>query len=84
MHPPTTTQFGTAIKVLQMLEARIHTCAEHAAMHSAESTVSPREARRISCNALEQTTRIEDVIAQLEQWRTEVSQEGRPCVSHHG
>jgi len=81
MHPPTTTQLGTAIEVLQMLEARIQSRAEHAAMHSTDSPVSPRESRRVECNALEQTTRIEGVIAQLEQWRTEVSQEGGQGVS---
>lgn len=84
MHQPTTTQLSTAIKVLRMLEAPIHTRAEHAVMQLAESPVGMHQAGRIGCNAIEQTARIEGVVAQLEEWRTEISQEGRPCVSHHG
>lgn len=64
-----------------MLEARIQTRTEHAAIQFAESSVSPREAGRMGCNAIEQTTRIEGVIIQLDEWRTEISREGRPYVS---
>lgn len=83
MHQPTSTQLCTAIEVLRMLEARIHTRAEHAAMLCAESSVNQRDAGRIGCNAIEQTTRIEGVIMQLDEWRTEVSLEGRPYVFDH-
>lgn len=75
MPPPTTTQLCAAIDVLRMLEARIQTRAEHAAIQFAESPVSPREAGRMGCDAIEQITRIEGVIMQLDEWRTEVSQE---------
>lgn len=64
-----------------MLEARSHTRAEHAVMQLVESPVGQHEAGRTRCHAIEQTARIEGVIAQLEEWRTEVSQERRPCVS---
>lgn len=79
MHILTTTQLSTAIEVLKRLRNRIHCRAEHSAMQLAESPVGQREAGRIGCNAIEQATRIEGVVAQLEEWRTEVSQEGRPC-----
>ncbi len=83
MQPPTTAQIRTAIEVLKKFSEHTHTHAENSAMQLAESPIGSREAGRIGCNAIEQTTRIEGVIAQLEEWRTEVSQEGGQRVSHH-
>ena len=52
-------------------------------MQLAESPVTAHQAAQIGVGAIEQTTRIEGVVTQLEQWRTELNQQRRQCVTHH-
>lgn len=83
MQTPTTAQLRTAIGVLKNLGERLNTHAEHSVMQLAESPVDAHQAGRIQFGAIEQTSRIETVVAQLEDWRTQLSQQRRQCVSHH-
>jgi len=73
----------TAIGVLKKLEERFNTHAEHSVMQLAESPADAHHAGRVQFGAIEQTSRIETVVAQLEDWRTELNQQRRQCVSHH-
>ncbi|MGN6556077.1 MAG: hypothetical protein ACTHLW_20400 [Verrucomicrobiota bacterium] len=83
MQTPTTTQLRTAIEVLKKLGERLNTHAENSAMQLAESPVTAHQAAQIGVGAIEQTTRIEGVVTQLEQWRTELNQQRRQCVTRH-
>ena len=74
MQAPTPAQIHAAIEVLKKLGERLNVRAEHAAMQFAESPVGTHEAGRIGVSAIEQTTLIEGVVMQLEQWRTELNQ----------
>ena len=83
MQIPTTAQLRTTIEVLKKLGEHLNTQAEHSVMQLAESPGGTHQAGRIGVSAIEQTTRIEGVVAQLEQWRAELNQQGTQCVSHH-
>jgi hypothetical protein len=83
MQTPTTAQIRTAIEVLKKLSERINSHAEHSVMQLSESPQGAQHAGRIELGAIEQTTRIEAVAAQLKHWRDELGQDRRQCVSHH-
>ena len=83
MQTPTTAQIHTAIEVLNKLGERINTHAEDSVMQLSESPHGAQHAGCIEVGAIEQTTRIEAVAAQLQHWRDELGQERRQCVSHH-
>ena len=83
MQTPTTTQLHTAIEVLNKLGERLNQRASDSAMQLRESPFDNHEAGRIEVNAIEQTSRIQSVAAQLKQWREELVQQRRQCVSHH-
>lgn len=83
MQTPTADQIRTAIGVLKKLGEHLNTRAEHSVMQLAESPVVAHQAGQIGVSAIEQTTRIESVVSQLEQWRTELSQQRRPYATHH-
>lgn len=82
MRTPTTAEIRTAIEVLKQFSEHINTHAENSAMQLAESPVSAHQAGQLGVNAIAQTTRIEGVVAQLEQWRAELHQQRRQCVAH--
>ena len=83
MHTPTTAQIRTAIEVLKKFGEHINTNAADAAIGLHESQHSDQHAARIEARTIEQTTRIETVAAQLANWRDELLQQRRQCVSHH-
>jgi len=83
MQTPTTAQIRTAIEVLKKLGERINTHAENSVMQLSESPHGAQHVGRIEVGAIEQTTRIEAVAAQLENWRDQLLQQRRQCVSHH-
>ena len=83
MQPPTTAQIRTTIEVLKKLGEHINTRAGDSALDLSESPRGTHQAGRIETAAIEQTTRIEAVATQLKQWRDELGQERRQCVSHH-
>jgi hypothetical protein len=83
MQTPTTAQIRTAIEVLTKLGERLNTDAEHSVMQLSESSAGAHHAGRIEVSAIEQTSRIEAVTAQLKSWRDEMLAQRRQCVSHH-
>ena len=83
MQTPTTAQLRTAIEVLNKLGERLNTHAEHYVMQLSESPLGAHYARRVEVGAIEQTTRIEAVATQLKNWRDELLEQRRQCVSHH-
>ncbi|HOC54755.1 MAG TPA: hypothetical protein PKI20_03940 [Verrucomicrobiota bacterium] len=83
MQTPTTAQIRTAIEVLTKLGERLNTHAEHSVMQLSESPAGAHHAGRIEVSAIEQTTRIETVAAQLKNWRDGLLEQRRQCVSHH-
>jgi ribosomal 50S subunit-associated protein YjgA (DUF615 family) len=83
MQTPSTTQIRTAIEVLNKLGERLNERAANSVMQLHDSQFGDRQAGRIETKAIEQTSRIQSVAAQLEQWRDELVQERRQCVSHH-
>ena len=83
MQTPTTAQLRTAIEVLTKLGERLNTHAEHSVMQLSESPLGVHYAGRIEVGTIEQTSRIEAVATQLKDWRDELLQQERQCVSHH-
>ena len=83
MQTPTTAQLRTAIEVLTKLGERLNIHAEHSVIQLSESQLGAHYARRIEVGAIEQTARIEAVATQLKNWRDELLQQERQCVSHH-
>ena len=83
MQAPTTAQLRTAIEVLNKLGERLTARASDSTMQLRESPYDNHQVGRIEVTAIEQTSRIQSVAAQLEQWREELMQQRRQCVSHH-
>ena len=83
MQTPTTAQLRTAIEVLKKFGEHINTNAANEVIGLHESHHSDQQAARIGCRTIEQTTRIETVAAQLKNWRDELLEQRRQCVSHH-
>ena len=83
MQSPTTAQIRTAIEVLNKLGERLNTHSEHSVMQLAESPLGAHYAGRIEVGATEQISRIEAVATQLKNWRDEMLEQRRQCVSHH-
>ncbi|MGH7993062.1 MAG: hypothetical protein ACREDQ_06075 [Limisphaerales bacterium] len=83
MQTPSTAQIRTAIEVLKKLGERFNERAENSVMQLRDSQFGDRHAGRIETNSIEQTTRIQSVATQLEQWREELGQQRSQCVSHH-
>ena len=81
MQPPTIAQIRTAIEVLRKFGEHINTSAANVAIGLHESPQSDQQAARIGSRTIEQTTRIETIAAQLANWRNELLQERRQCVS---
>ena len=83
MQAPSTAQIRTALEMLTKLGERLNTHAEHSVMQLPESPLGAHYAGRIEAGAIEQTSRIEAVTAQLKDWRDELLQQEGQCVSHH-
>ncbi len=83
MQTPTTSQLRTAIEVLNKLGERLNQRASDSAMQLRESPFGQHQAGRVEVNAIEQTSRIQSVVAQLERWGEELVQQRRQCASYH-
>jgi len=83
MQTPTILQIRTAIELLKKYGEHLNHHASNLAVELTKSPQAIHDAGRISVGTIEQTTRIETVAAQLEQWRDELMQQRRQCVSHH-
>ena len=82
MQTPTTAQLRTAIKVLEKLRDRLNEHAAHSVMQLPENWLGDGYAARIEARTIEQTTRIDGVINQLNCWRSELLEQRRQHVSH--
>jgi len=69
MRTPSPNEIRIAVNVLQALSERIYTHAADSVMNLPESTFGDRQAARIESQPLERGGRIEDVIAQLNDWK---------------
>ena len=83
MHAPTTAQIRTAIQVLKRFGEHINRNAANLIVELPETRLGAHVGARAKVVSIEQITRIQAVTAQLEQWRSELSQQQRQCVSHH-
>lgn len=83
MCSPTPADLKVAIHVLAMLAERVNSRAEHYAVQFAEASTGAVDIGRIRLRAIEHTTRIEKVVAQLDQWRQEVSENADQELHHH-
>jgi len=81
MQTPTTAQIRTAIEVLKKFGEHINHGAANAVIELHESSNFDQQAARIGSQTIEQTTRIETVAAQLANWRDQLLQQRRQCVS---
>jgi hypothetical protein len=81
MQTHTTTQLRTAIEVLKKLGERLNEHRAHSITQLPDTQFGDQYAARIEARSVEQATRIQTVSAQLEQWRDELRQERRQCVS---
>jgi hypothetical protein len=83
MQTPSTTQLHTAIEVLKRYGEHINHNAENMVVQLPDTHFGNRFASRIKVLNIEQVTRIQTVVAQLEKWRDELLQQKRHCISHH-
>ena len=83
MQAPTTAQIRTAIEVLDKLGERLNTDAAHSVMQLPDSRLGDDYAARIEARAIEKTTHIQTVAAQLKNWRDELLEQRKQCVSNH-
>jgi hypothetical protein len=83
MQIPSTTQLHTAIEVLKKFGEYINRNAENMAVQLPDTHFGNHFAARVEVLNIEQVTRIQTVVAQLEKWRDELLQQKRQSVSHH-
>lgn len=83
MHAPTTAQIRTAIQVLKRFGEHINRNAANLIVVLPETRLGAHVGARAKLVSIEQITRIQAVTAQMEQWRNELNQQQRQCVSHH-
>ncbi len=83
MQTPTTAQLRTAVEVLKKLEGRMQNHATHSVTQLPDTRLCDDYTARIESQSLEQIARLTTVMAQLENWRDELKQERRQCVTHH-
>jgi hypothetical protein len=72
MLTPTNAELLNAIEVLNKLGERINTTAADSVLQSSETSMSDHNVGRIRVTAIEQTSRIETVARQLQNWRDEL------------
>jgi hypothetical protein len=79
---PTTAELRTAIEVLKTLDQRINNHAAHSVTQLPESVLGDRYAAYIETQTIEQTSHIEKVVTQLQNWREELLQKQNQRVAH--
>jgi hypothetical protein len=81
MFTPTTAELLTAIEVLKMLDKRINEQAAHTVTQLPNTELGDGYAEHIEARTIEQTSPIEKVSMQLENWRDELFQARKQNVS---
>ena len=83
MQTPTPAQIHTAIEVLKKFGEHINDNADNLVIELPDTRLGCHVAPRAKVLKIEQISRIQQVAAQLEDWRDELHQERRQCVSNH-
>jgi hypothetical protein len=83
MQTPSTAQLHTAIEVLKKFGEHINHNAENLVLQLPDSHFGDHCAARVGVLKIEQVTRIQTVVAQLEKWRDELLQQKGQRDSHH-
>ncbi len=78
---PTTAELRTAIEVLKVLDQRLNDHAAHSVMQLPETELGDRYAAHIEAQTIEQTSHIEKVSTQLQNWREELLQQQKQRVA---
>jgi hypothetical protein len=72
MITPTTAELRTAIEILKKLDERLNDYAAHSVMQLPDTDLGDRYAEQIEARTVEQTSHIERVVTQLQNWREEL------------
>ncbi len=83
MQTPSTAQIRTAIEVLKKFGEHINHNADHLVIELPDTRMGGHVAARAKVLKIEQTTRVQSVAEQLENWRDQLLQQRRQCVSNH-
>ncbi len=83
MQTPSTDQIHTAIEVLKKFGEHINHNAANLVVQLPDTLFGDHCAARVEVLKIEQVGRIQTLTAQLENWRDQLLQERRQCVSHH-
>ncbi len=83
MQTPTTAQIRTAIEVLKKYSEHINHNAVDLVVQLPDTRFGDHVAARAKVLNIEQVSRIQTVAEQLENWRDQLVQQRRQCVSHH-
>jgi len=78
---PTTAELRTAVEVLKMLGQRIHDHAAHSVSQLPDTELGDQYAGHIEAQTIEQTSHIEKVSMQLQNWRDELLQQQKKQVA---
>jgi hypothetical protein len=81
MMTPTTAELRTAIEVLKMLDQRLDDQAAHSVMQLPNTELGDQYAEQIGARTIEQTSHIEKVSMQLQNWREELLQQQKQQVA---
>ena len=81
MQTPSIVQLSTAIEVLKKFGEHINHNAANLVVQLPDTRFGDHCAARVGVLSIEQVTRIQTVVGQLEKWRDELLQERRQCVS---
>jgi hypothetical protein len=74
---PTTAELRTAIEVLKLLDQRLNDHAAHSVMQLPKTELGDQYAAHLDAQTIEQTSHIEKVSVQLQNWREELLQQQR-------
>jgi hypothetical protein len=78
---PTTAELRTAIEVLQLLDQRLNDHVAHAVMQLPDTELGDQYAAHLDSQTIEQTSHIEKVSTQLQNWREELLQQQNQRVA---
>jgi hypothetical protein len=78
---PTTAELRTAIEVLKQLDQRLNDHAAHSVTQLPETELGDQYAGHIEARTIEQTSHIEKVSMQLQNWREELLQKQNQRVA---
>jgi hypothetical protein len=79
---PTTAELRSAVEVLKMLDQRLNDHAAHSVRQLPDTELGDRYAAHIQAQTTEQTSHIEKISFQLQNWREELLQQQQQRVAH--